>query len=56
MPTPDVIIEPIDYDGNGGYEFKVRCSDITKTELLRFSVKTLLETKGHNIIDHTGRL
>ena len=56
MPSPDIIIEPIDNNGNGEYQFNIKCTDITKLELIRYDVKIHLHTHGHTIIEHEGKL
>lgn len=56
MPSADIILEPIGNDTNGGYQFKIQCSDINTLEAIRPEIKLQLLRHNHNIIDHNGRL
>ena len=55
MPSPDVILEPIENDNNGGHKFIITCSDFNTLDAIRPGIKNHLIKRGHNIIDHTGR-
>jgi len=54
--SPDVIIGAIEPDGNGGYQLTIKCIDFNKLDAIRPGIKNHLLQRGHNIIDHQGRL
>ena len=56
MPSPDIILEPIENDNNGGHQFIIRCIDHNTLEAIRPEIKLQLIRHNHTIIDHTGRL
>jgi len=35
MPSPDIILEPIENDNNGGHQFIIRCIDHNTLEGIR---------------------